>query len=169
MKKLALVALLGLAMPAIAQNDPKQAPSIVEDASKVGVGKTFAADALAAARKDARLVVVAFSEADCPLSKLYRPKIERLSKEYAEKGVRFLLVATDDKVFGPLLEPTRTTEAFLLDAENVLRYRGAIDDQYGIGYHRDEATKNYLTDAIAALLDSKAPPVAATEAPGCRV
>ncbi|MBI3723419.1 peroxiredoxin [bacterium] len=112
---------------------------------------------------------MAFSGPDCPLSKLYRPKLDRLSKEYSRKEVRLLVVSTDDDVFVPLLEPARTTEAFVLDKDGVLRYRGAIDDQYGVGYHRDAATRSYLTDAIDALLAGKQPPVAATEAPGCQV
>jgi mono/diheme cytochrome c family protein len=169
MKIRALVLLLAVATPALGQNDSRQAPTILEDPARVGVGRTYAVDALTAARGEARLLVVAFTQADCPLSKLYRHKIDRLAKQYDEKDVRFLVVTTDDETLGPLLEPARTTEAYLLDAGGVLRYRGAIDDQYGIGYQRDEATKTYLTDAIAALLASKEPPVAATEAPGCRV
>ncbi len=172
MKKLAsasLAVLVAIATPARAQNDTKQAPTIVAQPASVGVGKTFADPAFGKAREQAKVLVVAFSGADCPLSKLYRPKLERLAKDYSSKGVRILIVGTDDKTFAPLLEPARSTEAFVLDVQGVLRYRGAIDDQYGIGYHRDAATKNYLTDAVDALLASKEPPIAATEAPGCRV
>lgn len=171
MKKIAVVMLLvALATPVAAQSDPKQAPTVVSEPAKVGVGKKYEDPALAAARQDAKILVVAFSAPDCPISKLYAPKLERLTKEYASgKDVRFLVVAIDDKVFLPLLEPARSTEAFVLDADGVLRYRGALDDQYGIGYQRDEATRSYVTDAIEALLAGKQPPIAATEAPGCRV
>lgn len=170
MKKFSLVLLLALAAPAAAQSDPRQAPTVVANPADVGVGKTFSDPALTKARENARLLVVAFAGADCPLSKLYRPKLERLSKEYGEgKDVRLIVVATDDPVLVPVLGPTRTTEAFVLDSAGVLRYRGAVDDQYGIGYHRDAATRNYVTDAITALLAGQEPPVAATEAPGCCV
>ncbi len=169
MKTLRLAALLALSAPLAAQQaDPKQAPAAV-DAAKAGIGKTFADPNLQPLLQDMKALVVAFSGADCPVSKQYKPKLERWSKEYAAKGVRFFVVAADDKVYGPIFEPQRTTEAFLLDSKGVLRYRGAVDDQYGIGYQRDAATKNYLADAIEAVLAGKPAPVAATEAPGCQI
>lgn len=170
MKRLSPVLLLALATPAVAQSDTKQAPTIVSEPATVGIGRTFPDAAIARSRGDAKVLVVAFAGPDCPLSKLYRPKLDRLAKEYdAGKDARLIVVSTDDPVFAPLLEPTRTTEAFVLDGAGVLRYRGAVDDQYGIGYHREAATRTYLTDAVAALLAGREPPVAATVAPGCRV
>src|SRR5262245_50158693 len=129
MKRFSLVLLLALAAPAWAQSDTKQAPAVVPEPAKVGIGKTFSSPALAKALDGRRVLVVAFVGPDCPLSKVYKPKLERLAKEYgAGKDVRFLVVGTDDPVFAPLLEPTRTTEVFVLDSAGVLRYRGALDD-----------------------------------------
>ena len=162
--------LISLAAPLSAQQaDPKQGPSVIAEPAKAGIGKTFNDPNLQPLLQDAKALVVAFTSPDCPVSKLYKPKLDRWSKEYSAKGVRFFVVAADDKVFVPLFAPERTTEAFLLDPRGVLRYRGAVDDQYGIGYQREAASKNYLTDAIEALLAGKAPPVAATEAPGCQI
>ena len=167
MRRVSPVLVLALALPAAAQ-DAKQAPAVIAEPATVGIGKTFSDPALAKARESAKVLVVAFAGADCPLSKLYRPKLDRLSKEYgAGKDVRLLVVGTDDPVFAPLLAPTRSTEAFVLDAASVLRYRGAVDDQVQIGYHRDAPTRTYLLDAVAALLAGREPPVGATEAPGC--
>jgi mono/diheme cytochrome c family protein len=169
MKMLKLVALLWVSAPLAAQEaDPKQAPAPV-DAAAAGIGKSFADPSLQPLLQDAKALVVAFSGADCPVSKQYKPKLDRWSRDYAQKGVRFFIVAADDKVFVPLFAPERTTEAFLLDSKGVLRYRGALDDQYGIGYQRDLATKNYLADAIEAVLAGKPVPVAATQAPGCQI
>lgn len=162
----ALVFLL-LALPALPQEN-KQAPSPI-DPAKAGIGRAFKGAAVTAGLDGVKLLVVAFAGPDCPVSKLYRPKMDRLTKEYAPKGVRILTVSSDDKAFVGLFNPARTTEAFVLDAKGVLRYRGAVDDQYGIGYAKDAPSKSYLVDAIEALLAGQAPAVAATEAPGCAV
>jgi mono/diheme cytochrome c family protein len=156
-----------LAAPALPQ-DTKQAPAAL-DPAKAGIGRTFTDSAIGAALQDAKLLVVAFSGRDCPVSKLYRPRLDRLSKDYAPRGVRILTVSSDDRGFVALFGPERSTETFVLDARSTLRYRGAVDDQYGIGYAKDAPSKNYLVDAIEALLAGKAPSVAATEAPGCAV
>ncbi|HEX5442838.1 MAG TPA: redoxin domain-containing protein, partial [Pirellulales bacterium] len=39
--------------------------------------------------KDSKLIVVAFLGVECPLSKLYAPRLETLAKEYEPKGVAF--------------------------------------------------------------------------------
>ena len=72
------------------------------DPAKAGIGRTFTDSAIAATLSDAKLLVVAFSGPDCPVSKLYKPKLDRLSKDYSPKGVRILTVSSDDK--GRLVE-----------------------------------------------------------------
>jgi mono/diheme cytochrome c family protein len=156
-----------LAMPAWPQ-DGKQSPAPV-DPAKAGVGRAYTDTAVLAALQDAKALVVAFSGPDCPISKLYRPRLDRLSKEYSPKGVRILTVSSDDKGFVALFGPERTTETFVVDSKGVLRYRGAVDDQYGIGYTKDAPTQNFLVDAIEAVLAGRTPKPAATEAPGCAV
>jgi len=162
-----LLLFLLVAAPALPQ-ETKQAPAVV-DPARAGIGRTYSDSAIAAALQDATLLVVAFSGPDCPVSKLYKPRLDRLTKDYAPKGVRILTVSSEDKGFTTLFGPERSTEAFVLDAKGTLRYRGAVDDQYGIGYAKDAPTKTYLVDAIEALLAGKRPPVPATEAPGCAV
>jgi hypothetical protein len=66
-----------------------------------------------------------------------------------------------------VLQPKTTTEVFVLDAARTLVYRGAINDQYGLGYSKDAPAKNYLRDALDAVLRGAAPVIAATTAPGC--
>jgi mono/diheme cytochrome c family protein len=156
-----------LALPALPQ-ETKQAPATV-DPAKAGIGRSYRDSAVGALLQDAKVVVVAFSGPDCPISKLYKPRLDRLSKDYSPRGVRILTVSSDDKGFLAIFAPERTTEAFVLDEKGVLRYRGAVDDQYGIGYTKDAPSKNYLVDAIEALLAGRTPPAAATEAPGCAV
>lgn len=162
-----LLLFLLLAAPAMPQEN-KKAPAPV-DPGRAGIGRTFGDPAVSAALQDVKVLVVAFSGPDCPVSKLYRPRIDRLTKEFSTKGVRLLTVSSDDRAFTSLFGPERTTEVFVLDAKGTLRYRGALDDQYGIGYTKDAPERTYLVDTVEALLSGKAPPVAATEAPGCAV
>jgi mono/diheme cytochrome c family protein len=170
MRTARLLGLLALAGPLWArQADPKQGPAVIAEPGRVGIGRTYTHSALPPLLENAKALVVAFSVPDCPVSRLYKPKLERWSRDYQARGVRILVVAADDRVFGPLFEPERSTETFLLDSKGTLRYRGAVDDQYGVGYQRDQPTRNFLADAIDAVLSGKSPPVAATEAPGCRV
>ena len=164
-----LIVLALVAGPGRAQDGAKQAPTILDQPEKHGIGKKIQSPELAAAVKGGGLLVVTFTGADCPISKLYRPKLDRLARQYEGKGVAFMTVNDAESPLVALLDARRTTEVFVLDDGCVLRYRGAIDDQYGIGYAKDAATRSYLTDALDALLAKKAPPVAATEAPGCAI
>lgn len=147
---------------------------------------------LAAALKDRKFLVVAVTSSSCPLSKKYLPTLAKLEAEFGAKGVGFTLLApvatdtTDDlktltmasKFQGPCFRDpngshakalglTTTTEVLVIDPARTLVYRGAIDDQYGIGYSLDLPKKNYLKDALEALLAGKEPQFRATTAPGC--
>ncbi len=172
---------------------PQEAPSKLENPGKWGIGKeidNFSFQTLAGEKgtlSDYLPAVLAFTAVDCPLSKLYRPRINRLEEEYKKKGIRFLYIYCDfeDKPVTAqtnipsihdregkltrLLLAKRTTDAFLIDKNQILRYRGAIDDQYGIGYKLDRPRETYLTDAIDSILLNKPIAIPATEAPGCPI
>ncbi len=140
--------------------------------------------------RDRKAVVIACFSTTCPLSNKFAPELARLEKEYAAQGVAFLFVnplAGETKEalqkfaatyglaaptvrgapFAQALGATTTTEVFVLDAARTLIYRGAVNDQYGLGYSKDAPTKNYLRDALDAVLRGTTPAVAATTAPGC--
>ncbi|MES2461489.1 MAG: redoxin domain-containing protein, partial [Armatimonadota bacterium] len=142
--------------------------------------------------KAARATVVAFTSSSCPVSKKFASSLARLEAEYQAKGVRFIFVdpiasdtpkdlkalAAAQKWRGPVVRDTAgavtralgarvTTEAFVIDGARTLAYRGAVSDQYGLGYARDDAHRHYLKDALDAVLAGSTPTVAATEAPGC--
>jgi thiol-disulfide isomerase/thioredoxin len=144
--------------------------------------------------KDSKGVVVVFSTLGCPVCKLYHPSLERLAQRYADSGLRFLVVdpAIQDsetklvakagrmKWTFPLtrdldytitdaLGAKRTTDVFLIDAQGVLRYRGALDDQYGIGYRLPAPRARYLEDAVQALLAGREIALPATVAAGCKL
>ncbi len=143
-----------------------------------------------------KLVVVAFLGVECPLAKLYAPRLQELAKEYGARGVSFIGVdsnqqdtltelgafARKNQIEFPLLKDPgntvadqfgalRTPEVFVLDAERVVRYCGRIDDQYGLGtssgYARPKVNRRDLAVALDELLAGKSVSQTAVEAPGC--
>ncbi len=143
---------------------------------------------------DSKLVVVAFLGTDCPLAKLYGPRLAEVSKQFAERGVTFIginsnqqdsntEVAAHARIHGiefPVLKDlgnevadrfgaVRTPEVFVLDADRVVRYWGRIDDQYGVGYQRPEATHCDLVAALEELLAGRTVSQPETNAPGCYI
>ncbi|MCA9118338.1 MAG: thioredoxin family protein, partial [Planctomycetaceae bacterium] len=140
------------------------------------------------------VLVVAFLGTECPLVRLYGPRLEELAKEYEERGVAFLGVnanrqdsvtemgawAREHGVTFPLLKDSgnrvadafgaeRTPEVFVLDAKRVVRYRGRIDDQYGVGYVRDEPRQRDLAEAVDDLLAGRPVGRPVTETVGCHI
>lgn len=140
------------------------------------------------------VLIVAFLGTECPLAKLYAPKLARLEKEYRERGVAFLSInsnaqdtlaemtafgRTSGIEFPQLKDPdqkvadqfgaTRTPEVFLLDKRRVVRYRGPIDDQFAVGLARDKPTQEYLRQALDELRSGN--PLSQTERPpvGCKI
>jgi thiol-disulfide isomerase/thioredoxin len=61
--------------------------------------------------------------------------------------------------------PVATPHVFVFDAGRKLRYVGAIDNSERIKH----VTRNYLRDALDALLAGKEPPVTQTRAVGCSI
>lgn len=143
---------------------------------------------------DSELVVVAFLGTECPLAKLYAPRLEELQEAYAARGVAFLGINANQQdsntellhyarvheITFPLLkdlsneiadrfDARRTPEVFVLDAERVVRYRGRIDNQYEVGTKRAEATQHDLAEALDALLAGEEVPEPITDAPGCLI
>lgn len=137
-------------------------------------------------------LVVALTSPTCPVSKRYGPTLAALQKQFESRGVRFLAVApteTDtpeqlrafltgvglqavctldsEHTLARALGALSTTDVFLLDSARTLVYRGAIDDQYGLGYSLEAPLRRFLADALEAVLAQTTPLIAATSAPGC--
>lgn len=146
--------------------------------------------------RDSKFVVVAFVGVECPLAKLYAPRLQELSKEFADKGVSFIAIDSNRQdslteigayarihsVEFPVLKDTnnvvadafdavRTPEVFVLDQERVVRYWGRIDDQYGFGsgagYAKPQIRRRDLAVALEELLAGKPVSQASIEAGGC--
>ena len=84
-------------------------------------------------------------------------------------GIKFPLLKDPGNKVADHFRAVRTPEVFVLDEQRVVRYWGRIDDQYGIGYSRDEPTRHDLREAIKELLAGKtvSQPVAASV--GCHI
>jgi len=136
--------------------------------------------------------VVVFISFDCPVSNSYASTLAELHKAYSKKGVNFLAVApseedaakvakkaTEFKYAFPVFPDSKlvvaeafraaiTPEAFVLDHNRVLRYRGRIDNAYYGRLKRNaQVTEHDLKIAIESLLAGKDVPTPATRAIGC--
>ncbi len=143
--------------------------------------------------KSKAFVLVA-RDIDCPVSRKYSPRLKSLEEEFAmpgadvsfvylfpgklhspadmrqditDHGHRGLLARDPDGTLARALRLRTTAEVFVFDSAHTLRYRGAIDDQYGIGYQKDAPSHPYLRDAVQAVLEGRMVSVPATTAPGC--
>ena len=144
--------------------------------------------------KDSKLIVVVFLSADCPLAKLYGPRLEDLAKKFAGRGVTVLGIhanahesltslaryARENGLTFPLLRDVgndvadrfgakRTPEAFILDQGRAIRYRGRIDDQYGVGIQRHTVASQDLIDALEELLAGQVVSRPVTTPVGCLI
>jgi len=141
-----------------------------------------------------KLYVFTFITNSCPLAQRYLPKVAELDKEFASKGVQFVIVNVggadsimdmaqhmlDYKIEVPVVKDvkgdvvnacgvTRTPESVILDAERKIRYRGRIDDQYRLGGLLPEPTRSDLREAIMELLDGREVSVPTTTSEGCLI
>src|SRR5262245_57937080 len=121
--------------------------------------------------KNNKAVVLAFLGAECPVSNLYAPGLVALEKKYRSKEVQFLAIypnehedldriashAYDRDLPFPVLKDvgqrladsvgvTRVPAVVVLDGAFALRYRGRVDDQYGVASRRPKATRGDLAE-----------------------
>jgi peroxiredoxin len=141
---------------------------------------------------DRKLVVLAFFGTECPIAKLYGPRLAQLAREFEPRGVAFLGINSNQQdsfsaisqyarqhgltfpilkdvgnVLADRLGAVRIPEVFVLDGQRVVRYWGRIDDQYGIGFTRPKIGRRDLAVALDELLAGKPISIPLTEAPGC--
>lgn len=142
--------------------------------------------------EDKKAVVLVFMGTECPINNYYMPRLVELHKEFADKGVQFLginsnrqdalpkiiehaknfelpfpVLKDETNVIADRLGAKRTPEVFLLDAARKVRYRGRIDDQYGIDYQRKAPTRRDLAEALLEVLADKRVTVFETPVAGC--
>src|SRR5580700_1305851 len=154
-------------------------------------GKKITLDEL----KGAKATVVVFLSFECPVSTSYSPVLSDMKKHYADRGVNFVGVcaseaetpatvakrATDFALAFPVYSDSqglavsafkaeKTPEAFLLDHNLVLRYRGRVDDAFAARLKRNQQIKSHdLENALDEIIAGKAVSHPVTEAIGCLI
>ena len=134
--------------------------------------------------------VFVFLSTQCPLAKRYTMRLRRLNEELSDDGVHLFAVfpnsnETDAAIkqyalkaeFGfPCIRDingylvrrfgaTMTPQAFVVDRNSVIRYRGAIDDHR----YEDRVKASYLHDALLALLSGQPIETPTTTSMGCSI
>jgi len=136
-----------------------------------------------------RIVILNFWSAECP----HAARVDReLGIYLREWGGRVVLLtfaananeseaqvaaAAPQRGLGPVLlgsrsgvpdeyEAQTTPHLFVVDADGILRYRGAFDD---VTFRQREATRSYLKNAIEALSAGRSPEPAETAPYGCTI
>ncbi len=147
---------------------------------------------------DQDVVVVTFLGTECPLAKLYAPRLVALDEQFDDarvafvgidsnrqdsiqeiesfaqrNGIKFPILKDPGNVVADKFAAVRTPEVFVLDKDRVVRYWGRIDDQYGfadgLGYQRPAPSRSDLGEAVNELLAGKSVSVPLTEALGCHI
>jgi peroxiredoxin len=142
--------------------------------------------------------MIYFMGTECPLAKLYAPRMQSLAEEFEGQGITVVGISpnvqdslTELDAFAqrhgvrfPLLKDlgnkvadhfgaTRTPEAFLLDASGVVRYHGRVDDQYsfgaGVGLSAPTAKRRDLAEAATELVAGSEISVPQTSVKGCLI
>src|SRR3954453_4497900 len=129
--------------------------------------------------KKAKAVVVVFTCNHCPVAQAYEDRLVELQKAYKKRGVQFVAICANEedadtleklkeraeekkfnfpymhdvgqktgKAYGAAVTP----HVFLLNGERKIAYMGSVDDNQ----MPDEVKKHYLSDAIEAVLASRA-------------
>lgn len=146
-----------------------------------------------------RLRVVCFIGCDCPVAKLYAPRLKTLAERFAGDHVEFIAINSnpqdpiakfakfagdhgldDPSIRFPMLKDhdgqvaarfgaTRTPEVFVIDSLGRLIYQGRIDDQYRPGVVTDSPGRDDLRLAIEESLAGNPVSIPSAPAAGCRI
>ena len=142
---------------------------------------------------DAKLVVMVFTCTHCPVAAANQSRLIALQKEYEASDVRLVAICSNpgdiddlpamkeqaasegynfpylrdaDQAVARAYGARQTPTAVVLDSDRKVRYLGAIDDNW-----KDAAQvrRDYLRDAIEALLAGRKVPIAETRPQGCEI
>ena len=141
------------------------------------------------------ITVVTFTCNHCPYALAWHDRIVDVARDYADRGVRFLAVNSNDAERYPhdSLEAMRervaaerwpfpylhdesqeaarawnaqvTPHVYVLDSDHAVRYEGAPDADH----MQPDERAGWLRDALDAVLDGRDPERAATDPVGCSV
>jgi len=146
--------------------------------------------------KNVKGYIIVFTCNHCPFAQLYEQRIIDLSKKYASKGFPLIAINPNSpavvwedsfeemqkrakakkypfpylfdeaQTVYPRFGATRTPHVFVLDSAMIVRYIGAIDDN---AESQSDIKRNWVEDAVSALLHGEHPNPDFTRAVGCTV
>ena len=92
-------------------------------------------------------------------------KLPAIKERVKEKGYNYVYGYDESQAVGKAYGATNTPQFFVLDKTRTIRYTGAMDDSQ----NESKVTKNYLRDAVDAVLKGETVEVAETRAVGCGI
>ncbi|MBI2973735.1 MAG: thioredoxin family protein, partial [Armatimonadetes bacterium] len=146
--------------------------------------------------RQAKVFGMIFTCNHCPYARAWEHRLIEAQRAYAGSGVQFVLINSNDPAKYPddgfeqmqrrakekaypfpylfdetqeiarAYGATRTPEIFLFDADRVLRYHGAPDDNYE---DPTAVTRHHLREAVGALLAGRRPEITETRPVGCTI
>ena len=174
------------------KSEPKKAPSPAITFSLMDLNGTIHS---LEQNDNRRVRAFVFVSTECPVSNGYIKTMNELHTKIAKswKAAEFFAVVSDHTVtraqaakhFGEfkanfpvlfdssgllaeVLRPSHIPEAFVLDRDGKLVYRGAIDNSWeAVGRRRPKAEKDFLADAITFASNNQPVAVAETKPVGC--
>ena len=138
------------------------------------------------------VVVLVFLANHCPVVQAYEDRIVEFTSDYKDKNVRVVGISVstmgqdklpgikdymkehksnyvyaydESQAIGKAYGATNTPQFFVLDKERKIRYTGAMDN----AQNESRVSKNYLRDAVDAVLKGESPTVDETRAVGCGI
>lgn len=114
------------------------------------------------ADRDVQLVAINSNDPQ----KYSEDNFENMKKRAQEKGFNFPYLYDESQEIAHAYGAERTPEVFLFDGKAMLRYHGAIDDNYE---DPAEVQKHYLRDALDSVLAGDNPEIPSTPPVGCTI
>jgi peroxiredoxin/mono/diheme cytochrome c family protein len=193
---LALLVLGGIStilrFPILRADEVASSSSVGKKAPEFRLADSSGKETTLADLRDSKLVVVLFLGTECPLARLYAPRLNQLAEAYADKkvafvgidsnlqdtsaeiaeyvsehGIQFPVLKDPQNVTADAFGAVRTPEVFVLDESRTVRYHGRIDGQYQPGLQKTSNPRSDLSIALDELLAGKAVSTAETETVGC--
>ena len=191
---LSLVAVAAIAIPALAGKYNKVVSVGDKAPTFSGLPAVYNGEDTSVSLSDLKedVVVLVFLAHHCPVVVAYEDRLIEFTNDYKDKSVRVVGIAvssqSQDKIpgikeymtehksnyiygydetqaVGKAYGATNTPQFFVLDKERKIRYTGAMDDSQ----NESKVTKNYLRDAVNAVLKGESPAIDETRAVGCGI
>jgi len=100
-----------------------------------------------------------------PVDSNMHEDLDTAARIASSRGIALLLVDAEQKV-ADLYGAQNTPHIFVVDGDGILRYQGAYDD---VTFRNRTATRNYLREAVQALLKGSLPDPDQTPPYGCTI